>query len=50
MTGVTCKAGNAYSSGAPDFTFVLEVHVVPLFFTYFANVSGHFNDFWFWLL
>ena len=34
MTGVTCEAGNAQSSGAPDFTLQWRVHVV---FTDSAN-------------
>ena len=38
MTGVTCEAGNAHSSGAPDFTLRWRVHVVPFLFTDFANV------------
>ena len=31
MTGVTCEAGNAHSSGAPDFTLQWRVHVVPFY-------------------
>jgi len=32
MTGAACVAGNAYPSGAPDFTSVfMEVHVVLSF-------------------
>ena len=38
MTGVTGEAGNAHSSGAPDFTLQWRVHVVPFLFTDFANV------------
>ena len=38
MTGVTCEAGNAHSSRAPDFTLQWRVHVVPFLFTDFANV------------
>ena len=38
MTGVTCEAGNAHSSGAPDFILQWRVHVVPFLFTDFANV------------
>ena len=33
MTGVTCEAGNAHSSGAPDFTlggFMLFLFYLPL--------------------
>ena len=37
MTDVTCEAGNAHSSGSPDFT-LQWVHVVPFLFTDFANV------------
>ena len=40
MTGVTCEAGNAYYSGAPDFT-LLRVHVVPLFIPYLVNVRTY---------
>ena len=42
MTGVTCVAGNAHSSGAPDFTLQWRVHVVPFIFTDFANVQTDF--------
>ena len=38
MTCVTCEAGNAHSSEAPDFTLQWRVHVVPFLFTDFANV------------
>ena len=38
MTGVICEAGNAHSSGAPDFTLQWRVHVVSYLFTDFANV------------
>ena len=50
MTGITCEAGNAYSSGAPDFTLQWRVHVVPFLFTDFANVRTSVlsvNDFGF---
>ena len=30
-TGVTCEAGNAHSSVAPDFTLQWRVHVVPFY-------------------
>ena len=51
--GVTCEAGNAHSSGAPDFTLQWRVHVDPFLFTDFANVrtSVLFGQrFWFCLL
>ena len=52
MTGVTCKAGNAHSSRAPDFSFQWRVHAVQLLFTDFANfrTSVYWSTIWFCLL
>ena len=36
--GVTCEAGNAHSSRAPDFTLQWTVHVLPVLFMDFVNV------------
>ena len=35
---ITCEAGNAHSSGVPDFTLQWRVHVILLLFADFANV------------
>ena len=48
-TAVACAAGNAHSYGGADFTHQMRVYVVPLFFTYFANVHTTVL-FRFWLL
>ena len=37
--GVICEAGDAHSSGAPDFTFQWRVYVVSLLFTDFDFVQ-----------
>ena len=40
MTGVTCEAGNAHSSGAPDFTLQWRVHSVAFFYLPISPMSG----------
>ena len=42
MTGVTCEAGNAHSSGAPDFTLQWRVHVVPFYLPIFLFIYQAF--------